>query len=1096
MKIPTPVSALAALLLCQAILTRPAVARPDDGPIRVLFLGHESEHHNSGAFAPMLMQALGRDAIWFDYVTTPEAAFGDANYLDHYDAVLLYANHGEITPEQWQHLKGFVENGGAFIPVHCASWCFGNEPEFDQLVGGRFDHHKTAVFRVKTVAPDHGAIRDVPGFEAWDETYVHKNHHPEGRTVLQVREPTGAEDNITEPEPWTWVREQGRGRVFYTASGHDERVWSLPEFHELLKRGILWAVGDARRSTHEAFLASREPEKREKHPNVANYEKRPEPLTFQHPYSVKGSMERTQVPADLRLELFASDPDIGKPIALAWDTRGRCWVAETSDYPHDVKPDGVGGDRIRICEDTDGDGKADRFTTFADGLNIPTGLVFANGGLIVSQPPRFLFLKDTDGDDVADVREEVMTGWGIGDTHAQASNLHYGFDNWLQGSVGYSGFEGEVGGKKLTFKMGTYRFRDDGSAIEFLHQFTNNTWAQSQNDAGDNFGGTANGAPIFFGGIPQTIVPEGVRAMTAKKINTVELAHAITPNFRQVDVMGGYTAAAGSAFIDSANLPPRLQGKAMVCEPTMKLISLMDVRPDGAGYTAHDGMNLLASTDEWTSPVCAEIGPDGAVWVADWQNFIIQHNPTPTPDRGGYEAKTGVGGAHENPLRDHQRGRIYRIVWDRATEPKIRSLESADTAALVAALGNDTQFWRFTAQRLLVEGQRTDAADALTKRVTANDGDIAAIHSLWTLHGLGKLDEATLKAALLAKDARLRRNAIRALGSDAAAARLYFGSGVVTDPDLTTRLSAFVKLAEFSTTPEITTLVQRLMLDGTTRGDEWLSEAAKLLARIHGAAAGFKEGPNLVPNPGFEELTEKGEPKAWRFRNYRGPADWSVAGKPEAHSGDHSLKVSSEEGADTSWFVDIPLEPRTEYRLSGWIKTANVRGAVGALLNLHGTPVKTNAVFRNSDWVEVETIFNSDTRDKISLNALFGGWGTSKGTAWFDDLKLCKLVPAELDEEEALTGDPKRGEEIFWKHPVAACMNCHMLGGKGSPVGPALDGIASRKDAAYLTQSLLEPNAVLAETYTATPISPMPPMGLILKPQELEDIKAFLGTLK
>lgn len=1082
------------LLACGA---SSALARPDAGPIRVLFLGHEAQHHNSGAYAPMLMQALGRDAIWFDYVTTPEAAFGDADYLDRYDAVLLYANHGEITPVQWKNLKTYVEEGGAFIPVHCASWCFGNEPEFDKLVGGRFDHHKTAIFRAKTIAPEHGAIKNVPEFEAWDETYVHKNHQPDGRTVLQVREVSGPEDNIQAPEPWTWVREQGRGRVFYTASGHDERVWSRAEFHELLKRGILWAVGDARRSSYEAFLAQREPEQREKNVNVANYEKRPEPLTFQKPYTPKGSMERTQVPADLRLELFASDPDIGKPIAMAWDERGRCWVAETADYPHQVVENGVGGDRIRICEDTDGDGRADKFTTFAEGLNIPTGLVFANGGLIVSQPPRFLFLKDTDGDDVADVREEIMTGWGIGDTHAQASNLHYGYDNWLHGSVGYSGFNGEVGGKAHDFRMGTYRFRADGSAIEFLHQFTNNTWAQSQNDAGDNFGGTANGAPLFFGGIPRTIVPDGLRAMTAKKINRVDLAHAITPHFRQVDVFGGYTAAAGSAFIYSDNLPERLQGVAMVTEPTMKLVALLDVRPDGAGYTAHDAMNLLASTDEWTSPVYAEVGPDGAVWIADWQNFIIQHNPTPNLDRGGYEAKTGVGGAHENPLRDHQRGRIYRVVWEKATEPKVKSLAGADTAALVAALGSGTQHWRLTAQRLLVEGKKTDATPALRALVLANDGQIAAIHALWALHGTGQLDADTHRAALLAKDAKLRRNAIRALAADAPASQLFFSSGVVSDPDLTTRLAAFVKLAEFPTTPEITTLAGRLLLDPITRGDEWLGEAAKVLARVHSATGSFKEGPNLIPNPGFEEIEEgKDKPKHWTYRHYNGEATWSLAGKAEARSGDRALVVESSKGADTSWFVDLPIEPGFDYKLSAWIKTAKVRGARGAQLNLHGTEIKTDAINRDSNWVEIETIFNAETREKISLNVLFGGWGHSTGKAWFDDVKLVKLTPVDTMDETPLTGDPKRGEEIFWKHPVAGCVNCHMLGGKGSPVGPALDGIAGRKDAAYLTQSLLEPNAVLAENYTATPVSPMPPMGLILKPQELEDIKAFLNTLK
>ena len=395
------------------------------------------------------------------------------------------------------------------------------------------------------------------------------------------------------------------------------------------------------------------------------------------------------------------------------------------------------------------------------------------------------------------MRQEILTGWGIGDTHAQANNLHYGYDNWLYGCVGYSGFSGTVGGVTKQFAQGTYRFKADGSALEFLHQFSNNSWGQSANEAGDQFGGTANGAPIFYGGIPASVVQKGINVKTAKKINVEDKVHTITPNFRQVDVFGGYTAAAGSAFIYSANLPPRLQGKAMVCEPTMKIISLMDVQPQGAGYTAKDGFNLVASTDEWMSPVFSEVGPDGAVWFSDWQNFIIQHNPTPSVQRGGYDAKTGLGGAHENPLRDHARGRIYRVVWEKAQKPAITSLQGATTPQLVHALGSDNQFWRLTAQRLLVEGKKTDAAEALKKTVTATNAGVAAIHALWTLHGLGQLDDATHKSALLANNAALRRSATRALGTDDRAKTLFFSAGVVSDPDLITRSAAFVKLAEF-----------------------------------------------------------------------------------------------------------------------------------------------------------------------------------------------------------------------------------------------------------------------------------------------------------
>jgi putative membrane-bound dehydrogenase-like protein len=1068
---------LGTLLLAGLATAAPAGPRP----LRVLFLGSTGEQHNAGKCLPALMENFGRDAIYFDFFTSPACLTDET--LARYDTVMLFGEFAEMTAAQGAALTKFVESGRGFVPVHTASGCFAGDGGFGKLVGGRQASHGGKV-DAAVVKADHPAMAGVKDFSGLDEAVINTPSNDAALTALMA---AGG-------QPWAWARTQGKGRVFYTAGGHDERTWKNPEFQQILRNAIVWSAGDAAKAEWEAFLAAREPEVREKSAHIANYERRPEPVTFQHPFSVKGSMERTQVPADMRLELFASEPDIRKPISFTFDERGRCWVAETSDYPHGVKPDGVGSDSIRICEDTDGDGKADKFTVFAEGLNIPTGLVFANGGIVVSQPPRFLFLKDTDGDDKADVRQEIMTGWGIGDTHAQASSLHYGFDNWLYGCVGYSGYDGDAGGKPQKFGQGTYRFKADGSQLEFLHQFSNNSWAHSQNNWGDQFGGTANGAPIFYGGIPRTVYPEGMRGMTAKRINLVGEAHAITNNYRQVDVMGGYTAAAGSNFIDSANLPPRLQGMALVNEPTMKLIGLMDVKPSGAGYVAGDGFNLVASSDEWNSPVHSEVGPDGAIWYADFQNFIIQHNPTPSLNRGGYAATTGKGGAHENAHRDHDRGRIYRVVWDQAKKPAITSLKGATTAQLIAALGSDNQFWRLKAQQLLVDAGNKDAAAELRKVVVAGASELAAVHALWALHGLGELDPATHQAALTAKGGGLRRNAVRALGTDPAAQAMLFGSNTINDPDPVTRLAALVKMAELPTNSQIGALVDGLAKDPQIAKDEWLAEALRVLSRRHQA---FTEGENLLANGGFENLDANGLPTGWASQDIGdGPGNptalWTTT-TTGARTGARSLHISADKQSDKALVARVALKPNTNYRLSGWIKTAGLVGRGRALLLERERKVETAAVGATSDWREVDTVFNSGANPQTDISISFNA---RAGEAWFDDLKLTEMIPVTAAQEELAAGDAKRGEEIFWKNPSAGCVNCHMLGGKGSAVGPPLDKIASKRDAAYLQQALLDPSAVLADGYNQTPVSPMPPMGLILKPQELADVLAFLKAQK
>jgi putative membrane-bound dehydrogenase-like protein len=589
-----------------------------------------------------------------------------------------------------------------------------------------------------------------------------------------------------------------------------------------------------------------------------------EPLSqMQKPLDPEESRKHAITPEGFHVELFASEPLLeGKPLAFVFDGDGSVYVAESVDYPNDlVEPgQGEGHDRIVKLVDADGDGKADRREVFAEKLSIPTSLLAHDGGLIVAQAPHMLFLKDSDGDGKADVRKVLFGGWGTGDTHAGPSNLTWGLDGWVYGIVGYSGFNGEVGGEKLRFGAGFWRCRPDGSKLEYLRSTNNNSWGFGFSEEGLLFGSTANGNPSEHMPLANRVY-ERVRGWSATTLSGIAGSPAmeLAPKagvagesvaIRQVDHHGRFTAAAGHRLYTARAYPQEYWNRtAFVCEPTGHIVATFQLMPQGAVFASRMGWDLVASDDEWTAPIQADVGPDGQVWVIDWYNYIVQHNPTPA----GFE--TGKRGAYITPLRDKTHGRIWRVVHGAAPGTARPSLAQATQEQLVARLRDDNLFWRERAQRKLVEraagstdGGR-DVVPALVELVrdASVDGvglNPAAIHALWTLKSLGALEGpaadslavATVQSALGHPSAGVRMNAVKVLPRDQGSLATLAGSGVAADPAALVRLAVLEALGEWTPSAEAGALVNQLLADPRTLADPVLADAATSAAAVQAAA--------------------------------------------------------------------------------------------------------------------------------------------------------------------------------------------------------------------------------------------------------------------
>ena len=473
------------------------------------------------------------------------------------------------------------------------------------------------------------------------------------------------------------------------------------------------------------------------------------------------------------VNLFASEADgLVKPLSMRWDARGRLWAACSPSYPQLV-PGEAHGDYVLVCEDTDGDGKADKFQRFASGLTMPMGIEFAtDGGVYICESTQLAKFRDTDGDGRADERTVILSGFGTGDSHQMINSLRWGPDGCLWFSQGlhiFSRIETPHGIVQFD-RAGLWRF--DPRSWKLQGFFGNaaagaNCWGVTFDDRGQVFHCAADNTPGFY-----TTPGLGTLAAPPQYYNIGALA---------VSPVKGMCLE----FISSSHLPPDLQG--VLCKPVYfgSQVLLYRLADDGSGFRTDDLGPLITSSSNVFRPLGVQTGPDGALYVCDWFNPVIGH----------YQA------SYRDPNRDKTHGRVWRIsAKDRplASRP---ALESMDATGLREQLESPERWVRDQARRLLA-----GMPDALPDEAWQNMADASRLFEMVSLAAMrGEIPEPLLLKCLSHDDAALRAFAVR-LGSqlvtadaspDALNEGLHLLANAINDPNPRVRLEGVVAAGYF-----------------------------------------------------------------------------------------------------------------------------------------------------------------------------------------------------------------------------------------------------------------------------------------------------------
>ncbi|MFN0108935.1 MAG: PVC-type heme-binding CxxCH protein [Blastocatellia bacterium] len=606
--------------------------------------------------------------------------------------------------------------------------------------------------------------------------------------------------------------------------------------------------------------------------------KAPEKTAEQRAYSAQESLAKMRLSEDFNVEVFLSEPQVMSPTEMVFDENGRVYVAEMLDYPDDPPPGKPVRSRIKLLEDNDGDGKYERTVVFADQVLQASGLLPWKGGVIVTSAPDIFWMKDTDGDGKADIKQVLFTGFPKVNPEARITNPRYGIDNWIY--FANHGREGRITSpshpeREALLVRGTdFRYNptkdlaENSSGIaqfgltfdDWGNEFiTDNTTHLRQVVLPYKY---LSRAPllevpavalnIYEGGkSPGQIFPLTGPQEWRKQRTALRQQRYDEQGLNRTEHVGGFfSGASGGTVYNGDAWPAEYRGSVFNGEVSANLIHRDVLTPDGVTYKAERakaGVEFLASEDQWFRPCNFANAPDGNLYFMDIYRLFIE-----TPESIPEEIKKGMDFYAGDSL-----GRIYKLT---AKNPRTKRdlkprLGSASAEELVKTLEHENGWHRTTAQRLIVERQDKSAIPFLKQLLDQTQSPLGKVHALWTLEGLSALDESLVLKALKDQHPRVREHAVRLSENFAKSKAIQSAAlAMAGDADARVQFQTAFTLGEMKDTRAMDVLADLAMKQAD---NQWFRLAA--LSSVNDSAAQFfallrKKNPDFDNKPLFTQL--------------------------------------------------------------------------------------------------------------------------------------------------------------------------------------------------------------------------------------------------